>query len=189
MKRVQRLSVRHGSSANKRCTVCVTVAADGTRLPLFVIFKGSPNGPIAKSLQDIIPKGMYGCMQVKGWMDNRVMQIWTEKIWKPYVEGSTNSVLLLDQMEAHVHPNFIDASDNYGTNVVQVPAGFKSVSQPCDAEIMKPLKTELVELCQSWKVAEYNRLGGTGKIPVPGRILYSGADEMISQSRCPNFDH
>ena len=65
--------VRHGSSANKRCTVCVTVTADGTRLPLFIIFKGSPNEPIAKSLQDIIPKGMYGCTQVKGWMDNRVM--------------------------------------------------------------------------------------------------------------------
>ena len=79
-------------------------------------------------------------------------------------------MLLLDQMEAHVHPNFIDASDNYGTNVVQVPAGFKSVSQPCDVGIMKPLKTELVELCQYWKVAEYNRLGGTRKIPVPGRI-------------------
>lgn len=73
-------------------------------------------------------------------------------------------------MQAQLYPFFIDAIDNYGTNKVQVPRGFTSVSQPCDVGIMKPLKTHLAEFCQSRKVAEYNRLGGTGKISVPGRV-------------------
>ena len=57
-----------------------------------------------------------------------MMQLWTEKTWKPYVEGRTNTVILVDQMEACTHPNFIDSAYNYGTNVVQVLVVFTSVS-------------------------------------------------------------
>ena len=101
------VSVPRGSSVNKRCIVCIAVAADGTKLPLFVIFKGAVNGPIVNSLAQIMPVGMYGCIQPKGWMDNRVMELWKEKIWKPYVQNAEKSVLLLDRMESHIHPNFI----------------------------------------------------------------------------------
>ena len=69
------VSVRYGSSSDKRCTVCIAFAADGTKLPLFVIFKGSINGPIANSLQQIMPDGMPGCTQRKAWMDYRVMEL------------------------------------------------------------------------------------------------------------------
>ena len=43
-------------------------------------------------------------------------------------------------MEAHTHTNFIDAVDNSGRLMVQVPAGFASVSQLCDVGIMKRLR-------------------------------------------------
>ena len=56
--------VRHRFS-NKCCTVCITVAADGTKLPLFVILKGAINGPIANSLHQIMQAGMYRCAQLK----------------------------------------------------------------------------------------------------------------------------
>ncbi len=155
------VSVRHGCSNNKRCTVWITVAANGTKLPLFVIFKGASNGPIANSLQDIMPAGMYGCTQAKGWMDNRVIQLWKEIEWRPYIEGTNKSALLLYQMESHIHPSFIDAVDSLGTQMIQIPNSFTSVSQPYDVGIVKPFKTRLVELCQEWKVAEYKRIGGT----------------------------
>ena len=99
--------MRRGSTANKRCTGCVTIAADGSKLPLFVIFKGIDNGRIAKELHSIMPDGIYGCTQEKGWMDNRVMEIWKEKTWKPYVENTQNYALLLDQMESHIHQNLL----------------------------------------------------------------------------------
>ena len=38
------VSVQWGSTANKRCIFRVTVASDGSRLPLFVIFKGTAEG-------------------------------------------------------------------------------------------------------------------------------------------------
>ena len=34
---------------------------------------------------------------------------------------------------------------------------------------MRPFKGRLAELCQDWKVVAYEHIGGTGKIPVPGR--------------------
>ena len=56
-----------------RFALCVAVAKDETELPLFVIFKGKPNGHIEKQLLSILPDGMYGCVQEKGWCDERAM--------------------------------------------------------------------------------------------------------------------
>ncbi len=74
-------------------------------------------------------------------MDNRMMELWKEKIWKPYVEGITNSAISLDQMESHIHSTFIDSVDEIGTRVIEIPGGFTSVSQPCDVGVIKPFKT------------------------------------------------
>ncbi len=62
--------MRHACSINEYCTPFVTVAVDGAKLPLFIIFKGSVNGPFANSLLDIMTDGMYGCTKVEGCMDN-----------------------------------------------------------------------------------------------------------------------
>ena len=50
------VSVRNGSSANKRCMLCVTVATDRTKLPTFVKIKGATNGFIAKLLRRLCQK-------------------------------------------------------------------------------------------------------------------------------------
>ena len=62
--------VHRDSTAYKRCIVCVTVAADGKKLPLFDIFKGTVKGRIPKELHSIMLDGMYVCTEEKGWMDN-----------------------------------------------------------------------------------------------------------------------
>lgn len=59
----------------------------------------------------------------------------------PYVEGISNYELLLDQIESHIHPIFIDSVGEIGTRVITIPCGFTSVSQPCDFGIIKPFKT------------------------------------------------
>ena len=51
-------------------------------------------------------------------MHNRVMEIWKEKIWKPYVENTQNSASLLGEMESHKHQNFIDSVQLLGTRVI-----------------------------------------------------------------------
>ena len=51
----------HGVSL--RVTVAVSIAINGTKLPLFVIFKGKAGGSAEKSLSSICPKGIVACAQ------------------------------------------------------------------------------------------------------------------------------
>jgi len=157
--------VRQGKRATSRLTACVSVAHDGTKLPLFLIFKGAENGPIAKSLPDILPDGVFGCTQRKGWMDNRVMGIWYETVYRPYVENAPHAMLLLDRQENHVHINFTERAELEGTYISFIPGGHTSVCQPCDVGINWPLKSRLLDECNKWKVAQYAEQGGTGRMP------------------------
>ena len=91
-------------------------------------------------------------------------------MWNPYVQNINNSEFLLDQTECHNHSNFIDSVQLLSTRVVEIPGGFTYVSRPCDVGIMKLFKPEFLDLYQEWKVTEDAELGGTGKIPILGRV-------------------
>ena len=107
------------------------------------------------------------------------MELWMEAIWKPYIQGSNRSALLLDSMESHIYHKFIDSVDTLDTRFIQIPGGFMSVSQNCDVDIIKPFKTRLVDLRQDWKEAEYRRMRGISKIPVPGRFEVQSVDKSL----------
>ena len=68
------ISVKIGGSSS-RLTLCVAVAMDGTKLPLFVVMKGQPGGRIEKQLHDLLPTGVFGCCQPNAWVDKRAMRI------------------------------------------------------------------------------------------------------------------
>ena len=88
---------------------------------LFVIFKARPNSSIASNLHPILPFGMHSCVQEKGWVNNRVMSIWKDKVWYPYIQGTSKSALLLDAIGNHIQNDFIDAVDEQGKQVIQIP--------------------------------------------------------------------
>ena len=73
-------------------------------------------------------------------MLNFVISIWKEKVCYPYIQGSSKSALLLVAIESHIHSKFVDAADEKGTQVSQIPGGFTPVCRPCDLGIMKPFK-------------------------------------------------
>ena len=60
------VSIRLGGSFSSQFTLAVTIAINGLKLPPFVIFKVNPGGTIEKSLPDILPDGVFGCVQFKG---------------------------------------------------------------------------------------------------------------------------
>ena len=62
-----------------RFTLCVSIAMDGMKLPLFVISNGKSNGNIEK-LPSILPAGMLGCTQSKAWCDERAMLKWYDSV-------------------------------------------------------------------------------------------------------------
>lgn len=49
------VSVKCTEGNNKSMKVCISVAFDGTKLPLFVIFKNHPSGKIVETLRSTVP--------------------------------------------------------------------------------------------------------------------------------------
>ena len=69
-KREKTVPIMIGGTFSTRFKLAISDATDDSKLPLFVIFKGIPDGRIDKSLADILPRGLSGCVQRKVWMDN-----------------------------------------------------------------------------------------------------------------------
>ena len=69
------VSTMDGGGCSAIFTLAVCLVMDGSKLPLFIIFKGVPGGRVDKSLQQILPEGVIGCVQRKEWMGNRTMGI------------------------------------------------------------------------------------------------------------------
>jgi DDE superfamily endonuclease len=78
-------------SDTKRCKIVVTVAADGTKLPPFLIFKGQPD---KRTRQSFIAQGIPCCCQPNSWFDKTVYQKWIIAILDPYVRGNDEALLL-----------------------------------------------------------------------------------------------
>jgi hypothetical protein len=84
--------VRDSGSDAKRATIVVTVAADGTKLDPFFVFKAGPGKKVEWSLPRL---GIKGCCQEKGWFDQRVGEKWIEQVLEPYVRESEVAFLLV----------------------------------------------------------------------------------------------
>jgi len=178
---------RDSGSNSKWCTVVLAVAADGSKLPPFVIFKGTilqlqmlslktndlhyvllPAGTPGKHVENEIKrKGWKGCVQQKGWFDGRVAQIWIETILKPYLVGSSGLYLLIDHYMVHLTGDFVKACNDLGTEVNSIPAGYTCVLQPLDVGVNGPFKAHLCNLSQNWSTDKYIMLAHGDRFPTP----------------------
>jgi hypothetical protein len=70
---VKTVHIRTSTSNTKHATVAVTIAADGTVLPSTVVFKGKPDGRIARTEFGTYPPTHHYHCQDSAWMDERVM--------------------------------------------------------------------------------------------------------------------
>ena len=66
------VSIRGSGSNARRLTACVACAQDGTKLPIFLVFKAKPGGLIERRLPRELPSGVYGCCQENGWMVSKI---------------------------------------------------------------------------------------------------------------------
>ena len=108
-KRKRAISIRIGGSSSMQFKLRVSVAMDGTKSSLFVIFKGKTTGNIEKDLLSIMPAGMLGCTQNKAWCDEHAMLKWYDSVWKPYIaDYDGESGLLLDSYKVHTIDGMYD---------------------------------------------------------------------------------
>lgn len=65
-----------------RVTVALTICSTGEKLKPFIIFKGTPNGRIARSFRSrdsVYPQGAEYAVQNSAWMDESLMLLWIER--------------------------------------------------------------------------------------------------------------
>jgi hypothetical protein len=64
----------------RRVTVAVRIAADGTVLPSTIVFKGKPDGWIARKEFGTYPTTHHYHCQDSAWMDERVLLAWVDEV-------------------------------------------------------------------------------------------------------------
>jgi len=102
---VKTVHIRTSTSDTKRATVAVTIAADGAVLPSTVVFKGKPDGRIARTEFSTYPTTHHYHCQDSAWIDERVMLVWVGEVLKPYVADAPEHVILiliLDSYRCHM---------------------------------------------------------------------------------------
>ena len=80
-------------------TACLTVCADGTKLPPLFVFKGKPGGGIEREFGSYSKDACY-TVQASVWTDEAVMLYWVDNVLKPYVATVPHGVipyLILDK--------------------------------------------------------------------------------------------
>ena len=141
---VKQCVIRSTGAEKRHLTVVLTVTADGNMLPPLIIFKGCPTGKI---IEMELLEGMVAVRQEKGWMDTKVMHVYLEKIWYPYVlkvgGEAVKSLLVWDSFSAHLTAEVEESLRTHRSTTIIIPGGCTSKLQPLDVSINKPFKQVL----------------------------------------------
>jgi hypothetical protein len=144
--------------------VCVTIAANGTKLPPFFVFKGVPGAILERGL---VANNVKGCCQKNGWFDESVVKKYVNAILQPYVQNTANAVLLCDHYKVHLMASFVDACNDIGIDVEYIPPGYTCVLQPVDVGFNATLKHFVRKEHHKWCITKYKNVDNRERLPTP----------------------
>ena len=153
------VKIRTTGNEKNGLTVVLTCTGDGSKLKPLVIFK-------RKTMPKIGNKhGIVVAMQEKGWMDENIMKIWIEKIWRSRIGGlgRRRSLLVLDSFEAHKTEQVKGSFKSENTDFVVIPGGLTSVLQPLDVCLNKPFKDRVRQKWMEWMAEGIHKLTAGGR--------------------------
>ena len=123
-------------------TVALCAAADGGKLPAFVIFKertGELPGQVRLQLN--VPPNVRVSATRNGWMTREQVITWIERVLG---SSETRRLLLLDCYNAHRTAEVRAALDEHDVDLLFVPGGCTALAQPIDVGVVKPFKVSCV---------------------------------------------
>jgi hypothetical protein len=151
------VGIRRSGNSTTRATAALAVCADGTKLKPFVIFKGTPNGRIARDELHTYPSSerIAFCCQQNAWMDDGQMLKWIEKVLKPFLEQKPpETEVVLDMYKVHISESTTAALAAIGVTAHIIPGGCTSLVQPVDVGINKPFKDRLRFQWWTWIIGQ-----------------------------------
>ena len=160
-----------GGSGRNYITVLGCAAADGTRLPPYVVYKGKNlysdwtiGGPAGAS---------YG-MSASGWMEGDNFLSWFEKIYLPAIDHLLTDapvVLFVDGHHSHLSLSLIRKAREKNVHLICLPPHTTHLLQPLDVGVYGPIKKAWKDILKSYKT----RTLGTAitKTVFPGMFQYA----------------
>ncbi len=151
------VNVRKTSSQMKRATAALTVTAAGDFLTPMIIFKGKPNGLIARrKLPTLDPTSIYAC-QDEAWMDERCMLTWVDEVFHAYLVANPplegmQPVLLLDSYRCHMMASVVSRIEAMGVHVIHIAGSCTGLTQPLDVGINRSFKAHCRRMWEEWLV-------------------------------------
>jgi len=181
---VKTVHVRTSPHDTKRATVAVSITGAGSVLPSMVIFKGKPDGRIARNEFSDYPRNhQYRC-QDNAWMDEEVMVAWVNDVLKPYVANAPDHViplLILDSYRCHMMASVVTRIQDLGVEVRHIPGGCTPLCQPVDVGFNKPFKDRVRRQWLSWMIREGVVHGTTS--PPSRRDVAGWIDRAIAEMK------
>ena len=141
-------------------TAVLSCMADGTKLPPLLIFK-------RKTMpRENLPRNCVVTCNEKGWMNEEVMKIWGEQVWRrrPGAFFSSDGLLVMDSMRAHLTDKTKEVFRAQRSKIAIIPGGLTCKLQPLDVGVNKSFKTYLRQEWEEWMSAGIHDFTATGRM-------------------------
>jgi hypothetical protein len=124
---------------------CLAVSANGEKLKLMLIFKGTPTGRIATRefrTNHYRDRLVLAC-QESAWQDRNNILLWIDRVLVPYLQekaAGAPAAILLDEFRVHWTEEVGARFQALGITPYRIPGGCTGLAQPIDVGIGKPFK-------------------------------------------------
>lgn len=137
-------------SSKSSTTVMFAIAADGTLLPPYVVYKAK------HSYEGWTEGGIEGSRynrSLSGWFDSELFEDWFKTIVMPYFRKLDGpKVLLGDNLNSHITMTVIQECENNNIRFALLPPNSTHLLQPLDVAYFRPLKSSWRAILGKWKL-------------------------------------
>lgn len=153
------INCRKTANSTARVTVSLAVSANGDKLKPMLIFKGKPEGTIARTEIPTFEtrNELLLCCQENAWQDEANMRRWIDEILVPYLQEKAQGVpaiLFLDHFSVHKSAATMARLAEIGVQLELIPAGCTGLVQPVDVGIGKPFKDRIRKTWMDWMIEQ-----------------------------------
>lgn len=150
MKKGSKHAYRTLDTTKSSTTVMFAIAADGTRLPTYTVYK-------AKHIYEGwkeggLPGAIYN-RSPKGWFDSELFDDWFRTVALPFFRKLEGTKLLIgDNLQSHITVSVIQECENNNIKFVLLPPNSTHMLQPLDVAYFRPLKASWKRALEEWKL-------------------------------------
>ena len=136
------------SSGNRsQITIVGCISAGGQIMPPMVIWNRKTVPPQLAQME--CPGTIYG-LSTKGWIDQKLFDLWFRKHFLRYAPTDRPLLLLLDGHSSHYCPDTIKLAAEEGVIVFTIPPHSSHITQPLDKGMYGPLKMAWRQICHEY---------------------------------------